>query len=135
MHGHFRPSPELCAFRDWMLAPITDLLRRSLRLEVAQMTAIDNMTAEVREARTVQDAAIALLQGLKSKLDEAIASGDMGRLQALSDELSANTDALAAAVAANTPAQSGGDTGGDTGSNPGGDPSTDPNATGEQSQV
>lgn len=58
---------------------------------------------EVSETKTVIDSAILLLQGLKQKLDEAIAAGDPAALKALSDELDAKTNALAAAVAANTP--------------------------------
>jgi hypothetical protein len=68
------------------------------------MAAIDNLAAEVAENRSVTDSAVALLGNIKAKLDEAIASGDMGQVQALSDELDANNKRLADAVAANTPA-------------------------------
>lgn len=49
------------------------------------------------------DSAITLLQGLKAQLDAAIASGDPAAVQAVADNLGAETDKLAAAVAANTP--------------------------------
>lgn len=65
---------------------------------------LDNLRQEVEENTSVQQSAITLLNTLKTKLDKAIASGDMTQVQALSDQLSGNTDALAAAVAANTPA-------------------------------
>lgn len=68
------------------------------------MAAIDELQREVRENQDATQSAITLLGNLKTKLDEAIASGDMSKVQELSDTLSANTDALAAAVAANTPA-------------------------------
>lgn len=45
-----------------------------------------------------------LLGTLKSELDAALADGDMGRIQALSDKIGADTDALSAAITANTPA-------------------------------
>lgn len=65
---------------------------------------LDALKAAVARVKTVEDSAVALLQGLKQKLDEAIASGDPAALQALSDTLGQDSDALAAAVASNTPA-------------------------------
>ena len=67
-------------------------------------TALENITREVHEATEISLSAITLIQGLKTALDEAIASGNPAALQALSDELDANATALAAAVLANTPA-------------------------------
>lgn len=68
------------------------------------MAALDTLKTEVAETTTVMASAVALLQGLKAKLDEAIASGDPAALAALSAELDTNTNALAAAITANTPA-------------------------------
>ena len=68
------------------------------------MSALTDLQTEVAENKTVMGSAVALLEGLKAKLDEAIASGDPAALQALSAELDANTNALANAVSANTPA-------------------------------
>lgn len=67
--------------------------------------ALQNLQQEVAENKSATQSAITLLNGLKARLDEAIANGDMSQVQALSDELSANTDQLAAAVTANTPAE------------------------------
>lgn len=64
---------------------------------------IDALAAEVSNNTSVQQSAITLLQGLKSALDAAIASGDMSQVQALADQLGTNDVALAAAVSANTP--------------------------------
>lgn len=69
------------------------------------MAALDDLRTEVEENKTVMASAVALLQGLKAKLDEAIASGDPAELKRLSDELDTNTTALAGAVSANTPAE------------------------------
>lgn len=69
------------------------------------MAALDDLAREVAELTSTTDSAIALIEGLKAKLDAAIATGDMDEVQALSDSLSAQTDRLAAAVAANTPAE------------------------------
>jgi hypothetical protein len=66
---------------------------------------IDELKAAVAKEETVTASAIALLKGLKQKLDDAIASGDPAQLHALSQELGQNTDALAQAVTDNTPAE------------------------------
>ena len=71
---------------------------------------IDLLVTEVSETKTVQDSAIALLNGLKSRLDAAIAelaaNGiDNATLNQLSTDLDTSTNALAAAVSANTPAE------------------------------
>jgi len=69
---------------------------------------LDDLTAAVAAEKTVVESAVVLLNTLKQKLDEAIASmpqDDGAALQALSDEVGAQTKALADAVAANTPAQ------------------------------
>jgi predicted RNA-binding Zn ribbon-like protein len=72
---------------------------------------LENLQREVQENNDVMQSAIALINGLKTKLDEAIAGGDMSQVQALSDQLDQNSNALAQAVAANTPSETGGQTG------------------------
>lgn len=66
-------------------------------------TDLSALTAKVEENASVDQAAIELLNGLKAKLDEAIASDDPAAVQALADQLGSSSAALAAAVAANTP--------------------------------
>ena len=67
--------------------------------------AVDDLITKVTALRTVEDSAIALLQGLKAQLDAAIAGlPDQTKLQALSDALDKDDADLAAAVVANTPA-------------------------------
>lgn len=68
------------------------------------MAALDDLKAAVAKNTDVTESAIVLLQGLKAKLDEAIASDDPAALQALSDQLGTETQKLADAVTANTPA-------------------------------
>lgn len=63
---------------------------------------LDELTAEVERNTSVDQGAIALLEGLKAQLDAA--GNDPAKLQALKDQLAASSDALAAAVTANTPA-------------------------------
>lgn len=65
---------------------------------------LQGLTDQVKKNTDVEQSAILLLQGLKSALDAAIASGDPAQLLALSASLSTSQAALAAAVLANTPA-------------------------------
>ncbi len=65
------------------------------------MATIDDVKAKVTAQTTVIGGAVTLLKELKAKLDAA--GTDPVKLQALSDEIGANTDSLAAAVIANTP--------------------------------
>jgi uncharacterized small protein (DUF1192 family) len=65
---------------------------------------LDALRAQVARNTDVDSAAVALLRGIKAKLDAAIAAGDPAALQALSDTLGSSTDSLAAAITENTPA-------------------------------
>lgn len=79
------------------------LIDNNLKLQKTMLNLTD-LQAKVTASVTVQDSAIALLQGLKKELDDAIAANDPAALQALSDSLGSETDKLATAVTANTPA-------------------------------
>jgi hypothetical protein len=96
--------------RRWLLSPVLDAIYGGhvslyqLRQELQRMTAeLDALKAAVTNNTTVIGSAITLINGLKKKLDDAIASGDPAALTALSAELGAQDQALADAVAANTP--------------------------------
>lgn len=70
---------------------------------------LEDIRREVQEAKDAQQSALALIVGLKAKIDELVHNAtDLAQLQAeltaLSQELSDSTDALVAGVAANTPA-------------------------------
>ena len=66
---------------------------------------LDDLTAAVAKDIEVDQSAITLLNGLKAKLDDAIASGNPQALKDLSASIGSSTDALAAAVVANTPSE------------------------------
>lgn len=74
-----------------------------LHMEVEMAGELDTLEADVTAQSTVIDSAVTLLNGLKAKLDAAIASGDMSRVAAVNAEIEAKTAALASAVQANTP--------------------------------
>ena len=64
-------------------------------------TKMDALIAQVTATVGVQASAVTLIQGLVAEL--VAAQGDPAKVQALTDQLKASTDALAAAVAANQP--------------------------------
>ncbi len=69
------------------------------------MGILQDLQAKVAKNTEVEQSAVELLGGLKTKLDEAIATGDFAVLGALSAQLEKDTANLAAAVVANTPAE------------------------------
>lgn len=74
------------------------------------MSALQALAASVALNTTVTESAIALLEGLHARLDEAIAAAaananDLTGLQALADSLAGETTRLSSAVTANTPAE------------------------------
>ena len=84
-------------------------LRRAvvnLTQRINQMTqAMDNLTAAVAAEKTVEDSVVTLLTTLASELQAALAASGTPdpAIQAVADQITANTTALAAAVSTNTP--------------------------------
>jgi hypothetical protein len=77
-----------------------------IKMEFAKMSAkIDELRTIVQEARTVQASAVLLIQGLKTKLDEAVAAGDLEQVASIAADLHTSTAELANAVSANTAAE------------------------------
>lgn len=96
-----RPGDPVVLKLDQILAITRNILRGVTHMSVE----LDTLVEKVSAIETVGDSAITLLNGLKAKLDEAIASNDPAALQALSDRIGAQADELALAVAANTPSE------------------------------
>jgi uncharacterized membrane protein affecting hemolysin expression len=95
---HIRGVERSLNFLHWK---IDTLLMWSIKMSAV----MDTLTAAVKRNSDVEDSAVLLIQGIAKQLADLIAAGaDPAALTALSDELTAKTDALAAAVAANTPA-------------------------------
>jgi DNA-binding FadR family transcriptional regulator len=65
---------------------------------------VQDIRNRVAEQRNVIDSAKTLLTSLHQRLDDAIKAEDPAALQALADDIQANTTSLAAAVQENTPA-------------------------------
>lgn len=75
-----------------------------LRMEMKDMSdALNRLTAEVAEQKTVIDSAVTLLGSLAQQIRDNV--GDEDALNSLADSLDTQTNQLAAAVSANTPAQ------------------------------
>lgn len=110
-----------CAEADDILDAIEELGEQHGQTERKIMAALDNLRREVEEQRTITQSAISLIEGLKTRLDEAIASNDMEEVQRLADELDAQQTSLAAAITANTPTAGteGGNLGGPGNATPG----------------
>lgn len=68
----------------------------------AIMATLADIQAAVAAEKTVEDSAVALLEQLVTELKAAMAGNDPVAMQALVDQISANTQTLAAAVTANT---------------------------------
>ncbi len=111
VYHHFDP-----ATLDPRLDQVLSVLR-TLQLEIRTMsatmqTAIDALTAQVAAETTVNDSAIALINGfaarLQAAIDAATAAGaspvQTAALDALAASVQTNTNQLSDAVSANTPA-------------------------------
>ena len=69
------------------------------------MADVAELTAEVERTRSVTQSAIALINGIAARIEEAIRlndEGDNSALSALATDLRGNADDLAAAVEANS---------------------------------
>jgi hypothetical protein len=66
------------------------------------MAAIDDLERQVADTKTVIDSAIVLINGIAARIEAA--GVDPVKLAAITADLNAKDDELAAAVAANTPA-------------------------------
>jgi uncharacterized coiled-coil protein SlyX len=85
-------------------AILFQILNRLTKIEEKLMTVDEAITALVEKVSaqgTVIESTITLLNGLSAQLQAA--ADDPAQLQAIIDQVGAQTDALAAAVAANTP--------------------------------
>lgn len=82
--------------------PLTKLILEKVN---AMATTLSDLVTKVAALKTVEDSVVTLLGDLKSRLDAAIAGGsDPAALQALSDDIGAQTQRLSDAVVQNTPA-------------------------------
>lgn len=68
------------------------------------MATLADLTTAVAAQTSVDTAVVTLLDGLTTQLAAAIAANDPVAVQALVDQIAANTATLSAAVTANTPA-------------------------------
>ncbi len=81
----------------------TETLDAILAQGVVMSAALDKISTEVTETKTIMESAKTLIEGLAQQIRDL--SDDPAALNALADDLDASSKALADAVAANTPAQ------------------------------
>lgn len=82
---------------------IENKLDAVLQQEREEIMTLDDVKNKVTEMASVVDSAEALLADLHQRLIDAIALGDMAKVQEIADAIDAQKTELAAAVAANTP--------------------------------
>lgn len=82
-----------------------DVLGAILERLVRMAATLDDVVAKVTTQGTVIASAVTLLNELKTKLDAAIASGNMAKVQEIATALDTQRQQLADAVQANTPAE------------------------------
>jgi hypothetical protein len=97
-YHHVEQDPEAVRLLKVLYAKDDLILKR---LETI-MSALDDLQAAVAAEDTVIDSAITLIKGIPGLI--AAAGTDPAKLQALSADIMAKSQALASAVAANTPA-------------------------------
>lgn len=85
-------------------ANITALISNLKQQETAMSAEMDRLTASVQRNTSVTDSALALISGLADQVRNAASSGDPAALNALADQIDAESQKLADAVTANTPA-------------------------------
>jgi hypothetical protein len=68
------------------------------------MATMEDLKASVQKNTDAEASVIALLKGISQQLKDAQAANDPAAIQAVIDQIDANTAAAAAAVVANTPA-------------------------------
>jgi hypothetical protein len=75
-----------------------------LQMEHRMSQEMDELKAAVAAETTVGDSVVALLTDISARLNDAVNNGDTAAIKALTAELTANKEKLAAAVLTNTPA-------------------------------
>jgi len=89
---------------DAISAKLDKLMALVTKEENLVMSKIDDLTAAVTAEKTVEDSAVALLNGIAAQLQTALASSTPDvAVQSVIDSIKSNTDSLSAAVTANTP--------------------------------
>jgi hypothetical protein len=78
------------------------MLAAILNNQEKMMATLADIQAAVAAEKTVEDSVVALLGQISQQLKDAIAANDPAAMQAVVDQIDANTKALSDAVTANT---------------------------------
>lgn len=91
---------------NFLTNPALDAIQRlSAQLnqrDIRIMSNLQQLKDEIEKNKSLTQSAIDLLNGLHTRLQAAIDSGDQTQVQALADELATSNNDLAAAITANT---------------------------------
>lgn len=99
---HVRQTLTLLGHIEGHLRRIEHTLAQLVHQEEQTMATIADLQTEVGQNTSVTESAVALLNGLSQQLKDALAANDPAAIQAVVDQLDANTSALAEAVTQNT---------------------------------
>lgn len=100
LHIHHHPDKETAE----RLYRIEAMLGTVLNKQGKIMATMEDLKTSVQKNTDAEGSVIALLQGISQQLKDAQAANDPAAIQAVIDQIDANTAAAAAAVVANTPA-------------------------------
>lgn len=89
---------------DHTLARIERKLDHIMREMKIMANELQDLQTQVEASTSAEQSAVVLLDGIKKKLDDAIASNNPAELKALSSALGTSQAALAEAIVRNTPA-------------------------------
>lgn len=81
---------------------LTQAITRQTQQGAATVASIEELQAEVSQNTDAVGSAVTLINGLAQQIRDAVAQNDPAALQAVVDQLEANSSALAQAVAENT---------------------------------
>lgn len=100
IHVYHHPDEETAE----RLCRIEEKLDIILDTQEIIMATMDDLKASVQKNTDAEASVITLLKGISQQLKDAQAANDPAAIQAVIDQIDANTAAAAAAVVANTPA-------------------------------
>jgi hypothetical protein len=86
----------------WIFPDMERLLRQVIRNQERIMATLQDVRDAVARQTTVEQSVVTLLGQISQQLKDAIAANDPAALQAVVDQIDANTKTLSDAVLANT---------------------------------
>jgi chromosome segregation ATPase len=90
------------------LSNVQTSLTQLHQMENHQMSALDDLQAQVQANTDLEHSAVQAIQGIAKQLQDALNNDDEAALEQLAQQLNASAASLGSAITANTPAAGGG---------------------------